>query len=176
MHGRSNGGGGVEAGGPDGGGGLAVPSSCEKEGIAGFLPKETTWRRSDKAAGEGWILSGLAEAEGSAAGFCFLFKNSSLRLAFLLIVEGLGIFLKVALLLVSKAGTLSLVSREKEKAEPIEREKLKALPWLASVWQKSKHLVTKEESLSPTAVILLCTSELVIIWEDQKITHASLEV
>ena len=131
MHGRSNGGGGVEAGGPDGGGGLAVPSSCEKEGIAGFLPKETTWRRSDKAAGEGWILSGLAEAEGSAAGFCFLFKNSSLRLAFLLIVEGLGIFLKVALLLVSKAGTLSLVSREKEKekAEPIEREKLKALPW-----------------------------------------------
>ena len=71
MHGRSNGGGGVEAVGPDGGGGLAVPSSCEKEGIAWFLPKETTWRRSDKEAGEGWILSGLAEAEGSAAGCCF---------------------------------------------------------------------------------------------------------
>ena len=119
-------------------------------------------------------MRGLADAEGSAAGFSFLFKNSSLRLAFLLIVDGLGIFLGVALLLVSKAGTLSLVSREKEKAEPIEREKLKAL--LASVWQKSKHLVAKERSLSPTAVILLCTSELVIIWEDQKITHASLEV
>ena len=117
-------------------------------------------------------MRGLADAEGSAAGFSFLFKNSSLRLAFLLIVDGLGIFLGVAL--VSKAGTLSLVSREKEKAEPIEREKLKAL--LASVWQKSKHLVAKERSLSPTAVILLCTSELVIIWEDQKITHASLEV
>ena len=101
-----------------------------------------------------------------------MFKNSSLRLAFLLIVDGLGIFLGVALLLVSKAGTFSLVSREKEKAEPIEREKLKALPWLVSIWQKSKHLKAKEESLS-TAVILLCTSELVIFWEDQKITHAS---
>ena len=53
MHGRSNGGGVVEASGPGGGGGLAVPSSCEKEGIAGFPPKETTWRRSDKAVGEG---------------------------------------------------------------------------------------------------------------------------
>ena len=121
-------------------------------------------------------MRGLAEAEGSAAGFSFLFRNSSLRLAFLLIVDGLGIFFGVALLLVSKAGTLSLVSREKEKVEPIEREKLKALPWLASVWQRSKHLVAKEVSLSPTAVILLCTSELVIIWEDQKITHATSEV
>ena len=88
-------------------------------------------------------MRGLADAEGSAAGFSFLFRNSSLRLAFLLIVDGLGIFLGAAL--VSKAGTLSLVSREKEKAEPIEREKLKALPWLASVWQKSKYLVAKED-------------------------------
>ena len=88
-------------------------------------------------------MRGLADAEGSAAGFSFLFRNSSLRLAFLLIVDGLGIFLGVAL--VSKADTLSLVSREKEKAEPIEREKLKALPWLASVWQKSKYLVAKED-------------------------------
>ena len=118
-------------------------------------------------------MRGLADAEGSAAGFSFLFKNPSLRLAFLLIVDGLGIFFGIALLLVSMAGNLSLVSREKEKAEPIEREKLKALPWLASVWQKSKHLVAKEDSLSPTAVILVCTSELVIFWEDQKITHAS---
>jgi len=118
-------------------------------------------------------LSGLAEAEGSAAaGFRFLFTNSSLRLAFLLTVDGLGIFLGVALLLVSKAGTFSFVSREKEKADPIEREKLKALPWLVSLWQKSKHLVAKEESLS-IAVILLRTSGLVIFWEDQKITHAS---
>ena len=52
MQGRSNGGG-EQARGPDGGGGLAVPSNCEKEGMAGFFPKETTWRRSDKAVGEG---------------------------------------------------------------------------------------------------------------------------
>ena len=47
------------------------------------------------------------------------------------------------------------MSREKEKAELIEREKLKAKPWPASVWQKSRHLAAKEESLSPTAVILV---------------------
>ena len=103
-----------------------------------------------------------------------MFRNSCLRLAFLLIVEGLGIFfLAVVLLLVSKAGTSSLELREREKAEPIEMEKLKSLPWLASVWQRSKHLLAKEESLSPTAVILMYTSELVIIFEDQIITHAS---
>ena len=176
MHGCSNGGCGAQAGDPDGEGGLVVPSSWEKEGITGsLLPKETTWRRSDKALGEGWIFRGLVEAEGSAAGFSFFFKNSSLRLAFLLLVDGLGIFFWVALLLVSKAGTFSLVSREKEKVEPMEMEKLNALPWLTSVWQSSKHLVAKEESLSSTAVILLCTSELVIFKEDQKITHASSE-
>ena len=67
-----------------------------------------------------------------------------------------------------------LVSREKENVEPIEREKLKALPWLASAWQKSKHLDAKEESLSTTAVILLCSSELTTtIWRDQIIKHVS---
>ena len=138
MHGCSNGGCGAQAGDPDGEGGLVVPSSWEKEGITGSLfPKETTWRRSDKAVGEGWIFKGLAEAEGSAAGFSFFFKNSSLRLAFLLLVDGLGIFFWVALLLVSKAGTFSLVSREKEKVEPMEREKLKAKPWPANTWQQT---------------------------------------
>ena len=38
-----------------------------------------------------------------------------------------------------------LVSREKEKLELILREKLKALPWLASAWQKAKHWDAKEE-------------------------------
>ena len=38
---------------------------------------------------------------------------------------------------------LSLASREKEKSEPTEREKEKAIPWLASAWQKSMHLMAK---------------------------------
>ena len=108
-----------------------------------------------------------------AAGLCFLLRNSALRLAFLLRVEGLGFFLADAILLMSKFGTSSLVSREKLKSGPSTRENLKALPWLVSVWQKSKHLVAKEASLSPTAVIFQETSELKIIWRDQMITHAS---
>ena len=51
------------------------------------------------------------------------------------------------------ASTFFLVSREKEKEEPMEMEKLKAVPWLVSVWQKSRHFVTREESFSSTAVI-----------------------
>ena len=43
------------------------------------------------------------------------------------------------------ASTFFLVSREKEKEEPMEMEKLKAVPWLVSVWQKSRHFVTREE-------------------------------
>ena len=108
-----------------------------------------------------------------AAGLCFLLRNSALRLAFLLRVEGLGFFLADAILLMSKFGTSSLVSREKLKSGPSTRENLKALPWLVSAWQKSKHLVAKEASLSPTAVIFQETSELKIIWRDQMITHAS---
>ena len=147
------------AGGPEGEGGapgveeegVAAPSSCEKEGIAGSFPKDTTWRRSDEAFGEGRTLRGLT---GSlAAGLCFLLRNSALRLAFRLSVDGLGFFLADAILLVSKFGTRSLVSREKLKSDPSVRENLKALPWLVSAWQKSKHLVAKEVSLSPTAVI-----------------------
>ena len=84
----------------------------------------------------------------TAAGFCFFSKNSFLRLAFLLRVEGLLFFL-----VPGDKGTLPLVSREKEKMEPMETEKLKATPWLLSAWQKSKHLEAKLGSLSPTAVI-----------------------
>ena len=40
---------------------------------------------------------------------------------------------------------MSLASREKEKSEPTERVKEKAFPWLASAWQKSIHLMAKEE-------------------------------
>ena len=77
-----------------------------------------------------------------------------MRLAFLLSVDGLGFFFLV-LPGVSEARPLSLASSEKEKEEPILRQKLKAKPWWASVWQRSRHLVAKEESLSPTAVILV---------------------
>ena len=93
-----------------------------------------------------------------AAGLCFLLRNSALRLAFLLRVDGLGFFLADVILLVSKFGTSSLVSREKLKSgpSPSTRENLKALPWLVSVWQKSKHLMAKEELASSTAVILVC--------------------
>ena len=70
------------------------------------------------------------------------FRNSALRLAFLLIAEGLFLFPA------SAAGSkLSLVSREKTKVEPIVSEKVKDLFWLASAWQKSMHLEAKEESM-----------------------------
>ena len=68
-------------------------------------------------------------------------------------MDGLDFFL--VLPVVAKARPLSLVSREKEKVEMIVREKLEAKPWPASIWQSSRHLVAKEESLSPTAVILV---------------------
>ena len=51
---------------------------------------------------------------------CFLALNSSLRLAFLRSVEGLGFFLVHGALLL-------VVSKEKEKEGPTEREKLKTL-------------------------------------------------
>ena len=94
----------------------------------------------------------VAEEIGvAAAGQRFFFKNSSLRPAFLLKVDGLAFFF----FLLSKAkGTLCLVSREKEKVEPMLREKLISKPWLVSAWQKSKHLMAKEELASSTAVIL----------------------
>ena len=97
------------------------------------------------------VFSILLHSTG--AGFCFLCRNASFRLAFLLSVDGLDFFL--VFLVVANARPLSIVSREKEKLELIVREKLKAKPWPASVWQRSRHLAAKEESLSPTAVILV---------------------
>ena len=79
-----------------------------------------------------------------------MLRNTSLRLAFLLRVDGLGFFLGGILAWVSEASTH--VSREKEKSEPMVRENLKAVPWLLSAWQKSRHLLAK--SVAPTAVIL----------------------
>ena len=57
---------------------------------------------------------------------CFLALNSSLRLAFLLSVEGLGFFLVLGALLL-------VVSKEKEKVGPTEREKLKIKRFVIAV-------------------------------------------
>ena len=80
--------------------------------------------------------------------------NSALRLAFLLIVEGLGFFFRWL------PEALLLVSKEKVKSEPIEREKLKTWPWLTSVWQKARHLDAMESSPLAAVLILEPTSEL----------------
>ena len=85
-------------------------------------------------------------------GWSFLLRNSLLRLAFLLRVEGLF------LLTTSEAVTGAefsrrLVAMEKLKVEPMVSEKVKDWPWLASVWQRAKHWEAKEALSSPTAVI-----------------------
>ena len=75
------------------------------------------------------VSVGASEAEGERGSkLSFLFRNSSLLLAFLLCVEGLDLFFtRVEFPLVF------LVSREKEKVELMVREKWKSMPWLASV-------------------------------------------
>ena len=72
----------------------------------------------------------------------FFFRNSALRLAFLLIAEGLFLFTALA----AGGKQLSLVSKENAKVEPMVTEKVKDLFWLASAWQKSMHWEAKEES------------------------------
>ena len=62
--------------------------------------------------------AGASKADEEDTKLSFFFRNSSLRLAFLLIVEGLGFFL-------SKAN--SFESKEKEKPEAKVRENLKVL-------------------------------------------------
>ena len=72
----------------------------------------------------------------------FFIRNSALRLAFLLIAEGLFLFTALA----AGGKQLSLVSKENAKVEPMVSEKVKDLFWLASAWQKSMHWEAKEES------------------------------
>ena len=79
----------------------------------------------------------------------FLLRNSFLRLAFLLRVDGLALFLVI------ETESLHLVSKVKEKAKPMLRENWNALPWLVSALQKSKHCAAREESDSPTVAILI---------------------
>ena len=115
-------------------------------------------------------MEAVAEKMGvTAAGERFFFKKSSLRLAFLLRVEGLAFFL---FFFGAKAkGAFCLVSKEKEKVELMVREKLISMPWLVSDWQKARHLMAREESVSLQSFWF--TSESVNIWGDQMIAHAS---
>ena len=92
-----------------------------------------------------------------------LFRNSSLLLAFLLWVEGLILFLSTV-----DFTLIPLVSEVKEKGVLVSL-KLKALPWLANVWQKARHWDTKEESIS--AVIFTCSSQLRKLQKDQRSCH-----
>ena len=76
----------------------------------------------------------------------FLFRNSFLLLASLLLVEGLFFF---ASPLAFAAGDSWLqLPMEKLKVEPMVTVRVKAWPWLASVWQRSRHLEAREFSLS----------------------------
>ena len=71
-------------------------------------------------------------------GWSFFSRNSLLRLAFLFRVEGL--FRLTALEAVTGADfSWMLLAKEKLKVEPMESEKVKDWPWLASVWQRAKH-------------------------------------
>ena len=72
------------------------------------------FRKSSNSA-----LSPLETRDGELC--CFLALNSALRLAFLRSVEGLDLFLVPWVF----TAMLLLVSREKEKSGPMEREKLK---------------------------------------------------
>ena len=76
-------------------------------------------------------------------------RNFCLLLAFRLTDEGDNFFLAW---LGGSFFVVSLVSKVKEKLVPILRENDKAWPWLASLWQKSRHWDVREESLSFTTI------------------------
>ena len=91
-------------------------------------------------------------APDCTGGLCFFFRNSALRLAFLLCVEGLNFFLVRGAELL-----LSLVSREKEKVESILMEKEKPCPGWPMPGRKPSiempkrnllHLVWRQQSFS----------------------------
>ena len=98
----------------------------------------------------------------------FFFKNSSLRLLFLLRVDGLAFFLA----LLGRASML-LVFQEKEKFGPTLMDMEKALPWLVSVWQMARHCAAREESSCPTPVISLLNLNYQI-WNMEKERHVTL--
>ena len=102
---------------------------------------------------ESFVIFGVTRQE--EGGWAFFFRKASLRLAFLLNVEGLGLFSIGLTSLV-----FFLVSKEKMKEGPMLTEKVNSRPWLASVWQRSRHWVAREELSPATAAIFTFTSEL----------------
>ena len=74
----------------------------------------------------------------------FFFMNCSFLRRFLLSVEGLGFFF----LIIFSTGEVafSLVSRLKEKVEPMVREKEMVCPLFARAWQKSRHCFSRTGS------------------------------
>ena len=95
------------------------------------------------------------KASFSDEGVVFLLGNSSFLLWFLLNLEGLSFFFRVTTLW----STFRLVSREKEKEEPIFKEMLNDCPLLASAWQKSKHWVKRAGSSPATASDIIFTGQ-----------------
>ena len=69
----------------------------------------------------------------------------------------------------STKGVAPTVSSEGKEKGVLVSLKLKALPWLANVWQKARHWDTKEESIS--AVIFTCSSQLRKLQKDQRSCH-----
>ena len=104
---------------------LATCSDGEEVKVAGVeatTELKVAFAAATVVAGE--FSAGASKAEDEREEkLSFFFKNSALLLAFLLWVDGLVRFLaRVAFT------SLSLVSKEKEKVEPILRLKLKLLP------------------------------------------------
>ena len=79
----------------------------------------------------------VGEAETAAD---FLLRNSWRLLTFLLTSEGLSFFFLTSTVFIP------LVSREKQNWEPVVSMKEKEVPWLASAWQKSMHLLARDMS------------------------------
>ena len=143
------------------------PSSWLKEGISFSLPTTITWRLS-AAAGEGWCLStvwALIGVSASLAEACslweefsveelsfFFFRNSSLLLASRLRVEGVFFFLWVA------KTSFPLVSTEKEKLDPMFKEKENVGDLPASIWQNSRHLDASLSSSSQAGIAAIFTA------------------
>ena len=123
------------------GGEGSVPSSWEKVQVLALLLSLVTRRLEAK----GWAGAGGFPNFSLSEVSDFLFRNSFRLLAFLLTWDGLSFFFVTCAVNTGVACFLSLASREKEKSEPTEKEKEKAIPWLASAWQKSMHLMAKEE-------------------------------
>ena len=108
---------------------MSTPEALQCSALCWTLRGET--RRGGIFSGCGSSTAGVSTSTSEVAGvgFCFLCRNAALRLAFLLSVDGLDLFLVLPFL--TRAWPFSLVSRENEKVELIEREKLKAKPWPA---------------------------------------------